>query len=275
MAIRVCEGTLRNRLTRGDLLLFSCLTETRNGSTIEIFHDAGYDAVLLDREHTAFNDETISDQIRIARCLGFPCMVRVSEDSYSELNRTLDQGADGVFIPRIVSREQVEKIVHMTHYSPRGNRRGLGSFTSPASKYHGWTNVNEMIDTTNKNIVIGIQIETAEAVENLDAILSVKGVDIALVGGDDLSLGLGIPGQSTNPIIDATIERVIETCKKYGVVPGVACGDPERIKTLTEKGVRVFWCANDVYCLWQAAKGMINKLNKTMDLKKYGSVAAE
>ena len=173
--MNVCEGLLRKRVDNRDILIFSAITESRSTSPIEVFQDVGYDGVLLDREHTALNTETISDQIRVARSLHFPCMVRVCEENYHELNRTLDQAADGLFIPRIRSREQVEKIIQTVKYAPEGIR-GLGGYTCPVSKYRGWGNVVDQITTVNKNLVIGIQIETAEALADLDGILSVKGV---------------------------------------------------------------------------------------------------
>jgi 2-keto-3-deoxy-L-rhamnonate aldolase RhmA len=257
--VNVCEGLLRKRVDHRELLIFVNITESRSTSTLEVLQDAGYDGVFIDREHTALNTETIADQIRISRCLHFPCMVRVCEDCYHELNRTLDQAPDGIYIPRITSREQVEKIMRTVKYAPEGVR-GLGGATCPVSKYHGWSNVVEQINTTNKNLVVGIQIEKAEALADLDGILSVKGVDIAVVGPDDLSISMGIPGDLKNPKFTDAVHRVIDACHRHNVMPGIACGDPETAAKWIEKGMRVIWYANDIYLMWLAGVQQLNKL---------------
>jgi 2-keto-3-deoxy-L-rhamnonate aldolase RhmA len=259
--MRVNEGLLRKRVDNRDLLIFGVITESRSTSTVEIFEDAGFDAIFFDREHTALNSETIADHIRVARCLGFPCMVRVSEDCYHELNRTLDQAPDGIYVPRIRSRQQVEEIVRMVKYAPEGIR-GLGGSTCPISKYRGWGSVVEQIETVNKNLVVGIQIETADALDDLDGILSVKGVDMAVVGSDDLTMSMGIPGELNNPKYLDAVMRVIETCNRHNVMPGIAGGDPEVVGRWIEKGMRVIWYANDIYLMWMAAVQQMKRLKE-------------
>lgn len=250
--MRVCEGLLRKRVEDGDLLIAGGVADSRSASVVEIYCDTGFDFLLIDREHTCLTDETIADHIRVARSLGFPSMVRVVEDSYHELNRTLDHGPDGVFVPRIRTPEQVENIVRIVKYKPDGIR-GLAGGGVPIGKYKGWPSLVEQIDTINKNTVVGIQIETAEALANLDDILSVRGVDIAVVGNDDLSIGMGIPGQTKTREYIAEVERVIAACRKHGVMPGIACGDPDIAVYWIERGMRCIWYSTDTCLLYQAA----------------------
>lgn len=249
--MNACQGLLRERVDRGDVLVFGTLIEMRTPAVIEAFAHAGYDAVLIDREHSAFNDETVMEHIRVARCLGLPSMVRVCEDCYHEMNRTLDQAPDGIFIPRIRSREQVEQIMRTVRYPPRG-LRGLAGSTCPIGKYIGWKSTAEQIETVNRNLVVGVQIETAEALADLEGILSVEGLDIALVGGDDLSMSMGIPGQTQSPEFLAAVERVIEACGRHGVLPGIASTDPQRTAAWIGKGMKVIWYACEIAILWQS-----------------------
>ncbi|MEI6512580.1 MAG: aldolase/citrate lyase family protein [bacterium] len=246
--MNVCDGKLKARIKAGDVLISGGIMDSRSPAVVEVFADAGYDMLMIDREHTSLNEETISDHIRTARCLGLPCMVRVAEDCYHELNRALDQGADGIFVPRIRSRQQVEKIVDMVRYRPLGSR-GLAGSSCPVGKYKGWNSVVEQIETVNKNIVIGIQIETVEALVNLDDILCVQGVDVAVVGNDDLSMGMGIPGQWESPEYIAAIERIIEACNRHNVLPGIAVGDAQKALFWQAKGMKLFWHACDIYLL--------------------------
>ena len=120
--MRCGNGKLKQRIVARDYLVGGCVMDSRSGAVIEAYQEAGFDFVMIDREHTALNSETILEHIRIARVLGFPCMVRVADNTYAELNRTLDQMPDGIFVPRIRSRAQVEMIIETVKYPPIGKR---------------------------------------------------------------------------------------------------------------------------------------------------------
>jgi 2-keto-3-deoxy-L-rhamnonate aldolase RhmA len=258
-----CTGELQRRVKKGDTLIFGAVMDCRSGSAIEAYLEAGYDAIIVDREHTALNSETILEHIRLSRALGIPCTVRVAEDCYHELCRTLDQGPDGVFVPRIRSRRQVEEIVRMVKYPPLGVR-GFGGSTCPAGRYMGWPRPQDQIDYGNRDVMLGIQIETAEALEDLDGILSVSGVDVAVVGNDDLSLGMGIVGQVDSPRYIEAVTRMIDACRRHGVLPGIAGGDPQRIRFWIERGMRVIWYAADVCLMWQGAADQLHRLQRAL-----------
>ncbi|MCG3147165.1 MAG: 4-hydroxy-2-oxo-heptane-1,7-dioate aldolase [Verrucomicrobiae bacterium] len=252
-----CTGELMRRVKRRDFLLTGCIMDSRSGAVVEMYHDCGYDVVMIDREHTLLNSETILEHIRLARALGMPCMVRAADASYHEICRVLDQAPDGFYVPRIRSRAEVEHVVRTAKYAPLG-QRGLGGSTCPAGKYMGWPTVVEQVEFVNQNLVIGIQIETAEALADLDGILSVPGIDVAVVGNDDLSLGMGIVGQLDHPDYIAAVTRVIAACERHGVLPGIACGDPARLRFWKDRGMRVFWVAADICLMWDAARRQIN-----------------
>lgn len=258
--MRVSEGLLRQRVDKGDLLICGDILDSRSGAVVEVFHAAGFDLMLIDREHTSLNSETIADLVRVARCLGFPVMVRVAEDCYHELNRTLDQAPDGIFVPRIKSREQVERLIEMVHYRPLG-LRGLAGSAAPIGKYKGWDSVPGQIETVNRNLVVGIQIETAEALDDLDGILSVEGLDMAVVGNDDLSMNMGIPGDLQNPEYIAAVEGVIAVCRRHGVLPGIAVGDPQTAIFWIKKGMKVIWNSCDIYMLYRYSKMELDEIH--------------
>jgi len=266
--MKVCEGVLRKKVDNKDLLICGAIVDNRSSSIIELYKELAYDMLFIDREHSALNSETICDHIRVARALELPCMVRVAEDCYHEFNRTLDQAPDGVYIPRIRTRKQVEKIVRTVKYQPYGIR-GLAGSTCPIGKYKGWNSLPEQIQTVNKNMVIGIQIETAEALKNLDEILSVEGVDIAVIGNDDLSMSMGIPGQIESKKYIETVEKIIDTCQKYDVLPGIPTGDSEMALYWIKKGMKVIWYSCDIYAIWLGLNQQMSSLkNGLAKLKK-------
>lgn len=253
-----CTGLLRQKVTNGDLLFTGLIHDSRSGAAVEAFHEAGYDVLLIDREHTSFDNSTVLEHIRLARALGMPVMVRPADDAYASVCPVLDQAPDGIFIPRIRTRADAERVVELVKYPPLG-KRGLGGSTCPVGKYLGWPSVVEQIEYVNRDVVVGIQIETAEALENLDEILSVPGMDIAVIGNDDLSIGMGIPGQWQHPDYVAAVERMIACCRTHGVLPGIAGGDPAWVRFWAERGMRMFWCGSDVIAMWQGVARQLQR----------------
>jgi len=252
-----CTGILKQKVRNREILLHGCVMDCRSGSVMEMYHETGFDVVLLDREHTALNSETILEHIRLARALEIPCMVRVAEPSYVEINRFMDQAPDGIYVPRIRTRKEVEEIIRIAKFPPRGIK-GYGASTCPAGKYLGWQpDIRQQLDFFNDNFVLGIQIETKEIIDNLDDILSVPGIDIAIIGNDDLTLGLGMPGQFDHPDYIAVVRRVIAACNQYGVLPGIACGDPEKIRFWKDQGMRAFWAAADIVSMWSHTRQLM------------------
>lgn len=254
-----CTGLLKERVRRKELLITGCIMDSRSGAVVEMYQETGYDVLMIDREHTALNSETVLEHIRMARALDMPCMVRAADSSYHEICRILDQAPDGIYVPRIRSRAEAEAVVKTISYPPRG-LRGLGGSTCPAGRYMGWPHVRDQVEALNRDVVIGIQIETAEALNDLDGILSVPGLDIAVVGNDDLSLGMGIVGQLDAPAYIEAVMKVIAACTRHQVLPGIACGDPVKIKFWFDRGMRVFWTAADICLMWQAAREQIKAI---------------
>ncbi|MGV8096428.1 MAG: HpcH/HpaI aldolase/citrate lyase family protein [Mangrovibacterium sp.] len=261
-----CSGQLKKRIKAGDTLLMGCIMDSRSGSVVEMYHETGYDAILIDREHSGLNSETILEHIRLCRVLEIPCMVRVAEPGYAELNRTMDQAPDGIVIPRIRTRKEVENVMEIIRFPPQGVK-GYGASTCPAGKYVGWKNPLDQLKFFYENFVVGIQIETAEALDNLDSILSVSGIDIAVVGNDDLSLGMGIPAQFDSPEYLAAVKKIISACTRHNVLPGIACGDPVKIKFWKEQGMRVFWAASDIMSMWLYTKQNYEAIREQLSKK--------
>lgn len=254
-----CTGKLRERVKNGDVLLVGCIMDCRSGAAVEMYHECGYDLIMIDREHTALNSETILEHIRLARALDIPTMVRVADHSYHEFNRFLDQAPDGIMVPRLRTRADAELVIKIVRYPPLG-QRGLGGSTCPTGRYVGWSRLTDQIEYVNEKLMVGIQIETAEALANVDDILSVPGIDMAVVGNDDLSIGMGIPGQLDHPDYLRAVETVIASCRKHGVLPGIAGGDPTWVRYWHDKGMRVFWCAADVVSMWTATRNGIDAI---------------
>jgi len=261
--MRGCTGELRRKVESGVILYAGMIHDSRSGAAVEAFHAAGYDVLIVDREHTLLGDETVLEHIRLARALGLPCMVRPADDTYHSVCCVLDQAPDGVFMPRVRTRADAERLVSLAKYPPVG-RRGIGGSTCPVGKYVGWRTLADQVQYVNRDLVIGIQLETAEALENLEEILSVPHIDIAVVGNDDLSTSMGIPGEFEHPDYVEAVSRVIDACRRHGVLPGVAVGDPRWARFWAERGARMFWCGSDVIAMWQGVAQQIDGLRAAL-----------
>jgi len=261
-----CSDKLITRIRNNDILIFGCIVDSRSGAVVEAFNEVGCDVILIDREHTALDTETILEHIRLARALDLPCMVRTADHSYAQINRLMDQAPDGIFIPRIRHRSEVEAVYKMVKYPPLGVR-GLGASTCPIAKYMGWGSIQEQIDYVNTKQVFGIQIETAQALDNIEDILSMPGIDIAIVGPDDLCISMGIAGQQNHPEYQKALGRVVSVCNKHNVMPGIACGNPVEVHALIRRGFRAFWYMADICLMWQKANEQIKALGP--DFRKF------
>jgi 2-keto-3-deoxy-L-rhamnonate aldolase RhmA len=230
-------------LKEGKTVYGTMIVEFRSSAAAQMLAVAGFDYFFIDMEHGTFGYETMSDIIRAARLAGIVPMVRVSDCQYHLMSRPLDAGAMGLMIPRVESREQVEQIIQWTKYPPWGVR-GCGASTGH-SDYEG-VKVKDFIAHANNEIIIIPQIESEKAVRNIDEIVTVKGVDAAVFGPNDLSISLGVPGETEHPKMVLAFERVIAACNKAGVASGLHVGSVDLVKKWKAKGMRFLCWSTDI-----------------------------
>jgi 2-dehydro-3-deoxyglucarate aldolase/4-hydroxy-2-oxoheptanedioate aldolase len=249
---------LKTALREGKAVVGSMVQDVRSPFVIQVMAGAGLDYALIDMEHGTIGIESAADLIQTARLAGIVPIVRVPDQLYHVMCPLLDAGAMGLMIPRLESAGQLEEVVSMTKYPPWGKRGAVG--------IKGQTNYRpaklaEFLPKANEETMIIAQIELREAVDQLDEMLSVKGLDVALVGPADLSIALGIPGELSHPKEVETIDAVIAACKRKKIAAGVALGDIESMKRWKQKGMQFL-------CLGSETSGMFNWfLNVASELK--------
>ena len=176
------------------------------------------DFIFYDCEHGMLNNETLHDLILFGNNISVPTFVRVAELSRKEVSQILDCGARGVMVPMIETKEQAEKLVEWSKYTPIGNR----GYSSGANTNYGPSGGHrENMDQLNEETVTIVQIETKLGVENIEEIAAVPGVDAIIVGPVDLSISLGNTGNIMHPNELAAIEKVIAECKKNDLMFGI------------------------------------------------------
>lgn len=227
---------VKRKLQAGEAVFGTMISDLRSPTVIQMLAYAGYDFVFIDMEHGPYDMETVADLIRVARLSGIAPFVRVPDLSYPFLARPLDAGAQGLMIPRVETRQQVEYIVDCMRYPPVGSRgcsvnKGHNDFRSePAETF---------CPTANGEVMVIVQIERVAAINDIEGLLSVPGVDAAVIGPNDLSLSLGVSSNPMTPAIVEAIGKVAAAGAKYGVHTGIHVGDLEVIRYWAERGMRI------------------------------------
>lgn len=198
-------------------------------SIVEIMADAGFDWLCVDMEHSVIDYYEAEQLIAAIQSKGLKAFVRVGENNTRIIKRILDAGADGIIVPLVNSKEEAVKAVEAAKYPPYG-KRGVG--LARAQKY-GF-GFEEYAASSNDSIKVIVQIEHIKAIENLDEILSVDGVDGTFIGPYDLSGSLGKPGRYNDEDVKKALAIYEEKSKKYNKLRGYHVIQPD-YKLVLEK----------------------------------------
>jgi 2-keto-3-deoxy-L-rhamnonate aldolase RhmA len=234
--------TFRQRLRRGDLLLGQMVLELFTPGIGHMLSSCGLDFVIFDMEHGRCDISLLAEMV--AGCRGsniFP-IARVPDVAYAPLSRPLDIGARGVMVPRVETRMQAEDIVSQLRYAPVG-RRGV-ALGIAHDLYHAGD--ADFFAQANEETCVILLLETAKAFENLEAIISVPGVDVAWVGHYDLTVSMGIPAQFEHPRFLTAMEELATVCRRHGVAPGFLPSTPELAVHWIGKGFRALSLGSDI-----------------------------
>lgn len=250
-------NTVKQALREGRVQLGTGFWQFRSEDALRTLGAAGFDWAFIDTEHGNFTIETIQDLTRIAAHTGISPIIRVGELQYTLVARALDCGAEGIIFPRVEEPALLEKAVRWTKFPPLGVRGcGIGAFNfdfEPVS-------IPQIIEHCNEHGMVVLQIETKRAVEACDELLSVPNVDTVMVGPLDLSISMGIPGQFDNPLLISTIEKVVDCCRRHGVVPGIQNRDLKMARFWRDHGMLFLGCSNETSMLYDRAKEITSAL---------------
>jgi 4-hydroxy-2-oxoheptanedioate aldolase len=215
-------NTLKQRLRNGDNVL-GCWSFLGSAQVVEILSLAGFDYVLLDQEHGVGDPGSLAAQLHAMSATSTVGVVRVPWNDHVYLKRVLDAGAEGVLIPSIDTADEARAAVAACLYPTRG-RRGTAASSVRASSYGM---ASDYVATCADNLLIGCQIESARAVENIDEILAVDGIDLVFIGPFDLSATVGQMGNLKHPEVARLIAhaeaRIKAAGRPMGTVPHPGC----------------------------------------------------
>jgi 2-keto-3-deoxy-L-rhamnonate aldolase RhmA len=233
-----------------------------------ILKSAGCDFVLFDLEHSGFSFETVKSAVRYFEAADVPMIVRVPSREYHHIARACDMGAEGVMLPMVGSAAEARHIVDAIKYTPDG-RRGV-ALRVAHDRYRPGTVADKFI-AANRRTTVFCQIETAEGVDNAEALAALAGVDCLWVGHFDLSVSLGVPGQFESKTFNDAIARVVAAAKKHNKALGRLVATVEQGVELYAKGFDFICYSGDVWVLHDALAEAIVKLRGACQPGKGGA----
>jgi len=240
------EKSFAERLREGELLI-GTLVSLPSAETVEILAHAGFDWLFIDAEHGAFNPQQAQSLLQAAgRC---PCVVRVPSGEEVWIKKALDIGAAGIIVPQVHTPEQARLAVQFSKYTPEGSR-GVGI----GRAHHYGLDFENYLDTANTQTAVILQAESRQAVDNIEAIISVKGVDAILVGPYDLSASLGRIGKVADPVVREAIGRIAGKCRAAGVRLGIFGVNAAAVKPYITEGFTLIAAGVDSLFLIKSAR---------------------
>lgn len=203
--------------------------------TADIIASTGLDFLIIDAEHSPVNYETAQNMVMACESRQVSPVMRVGEVNEADILKALDIGVHCIQVPNIFLKKQVEDLVHYSKFPPIGNR-GFSPFTRAA----GYTKANATIhaQTANDNLLVAINVEGKEAIENIEQILEVEGLDILFIGLFDLSKVLGIPGDTGNIKVLKYLEELTKKINAAGKYPGTITTSHQAVGDFIDMGLK-------------------------------------
>ncbi len=241
----------RDRLSRDELAVGVGIRAVRGVEIASIMKTAGFHWLFIDLEHGSTSIDTAASISVAAVSVGIAPLVRVPHGDLNMGTRCLDTGALGIVMPHVDTVEEARAMVDAYRFAPQGHRSIAGNYAQLgfASK-----SAAEVVDMFNKAILVVAMMETPRAIENADKIAAIKGIDVLLMGTNDLCLEMGIPGKIDDPRVGTAIDSVVAACRKHGKWAGLGGVYTKKLlKSYISRGMRMILAGNDVSLLMAAA----------------------
>jgi 4-hydroxy-2-oxoheptanedioate aldolase len=228
---------MRDNLTRRALRegrpVFGVFVRYLDPALVELVAHHGWDFIVFDGEHGTLEPRELENMVRAAELLGVTPIVRVPTNQAHVILRLMDTGAQGCHVPWIGDAAEADRAVRSVKYSPRGER-GLAGVR--AADYGQRGSLGEYVRKANEETLVVVHVETASAVDRVDGIAAVDGIDVVFLGPADLSQSLGVPGDVRHPLVLEHMERAARATLAAGKALGVTVPDAEGARAWVERG---------------------------------------
>lgn len=227
-------------------------------SAAEIAATAGFDWLLIDGEHAPFDLRTILAHLQALAPYDVAPVVRCVEGDTALIKKLLDIGVQSLLVPMVETAEQAEQLVKAVRYPPQGIR-GLGTSLARAAR---WGQIPGYLQQANDEIYLIVQVETASALENLESIAQVEGVDAVFIGPSDLSASMGYIGDAGNPAVVSTIYQGLNKIRAAGKDAGLLCLEPSLAESYIQNGANFVGVGVDTMILAQETRKLAQRFKQ-------------
>jgi 2-dehydro-3-deoxyglucarate aldolase/4-hydroxy-2-oxoheptanedioate aldolase len=254
---------IKERLAAGKIVRAMHVIGYATPKVVELATALGdFHGVWFDQEHAAIPHAQLELMTMACRASGKDAFARVPPIDYATIMRPYEAGCSGVMVAQVRTLAEVEKAVEWAKYPPAGMRGFMGATVETR---YGEIDMSTQVATANRDRWLAIQIETLEAVENIEKIAATKGVDWLFVGPADLSITLGVPGEFLHPKCVDALTRVGEATKKAGKAWGILSRDAEHARRCRELGCQFFSIFGDIDMLRVGLRSLEEKFKDIMD----------
>jgi 2-keto-3-deoxy-L-rhamnonate aldolase RhmA len=253
--------TLKDKLRENKLAVGSWIT-LGCPAIAEIMAKAGFDWLVVDLEHSVIGIDMAGDLIRTIDLCGVAPLVRLTSNDPDQIKRVMDAGAHGIVVPMVNTPAEAARAVAATRYAPAGSRGvGLARAQGYGVDFHGH------LKWQSDGPVVIVQIEHKDAIDQLEAILKVPGVDGFIIGPYDLSCSMGIPGQFEQAEFVSTMNRICETGKRVGCPAGLHIVEPdlERLEQAVREGYAFIAYSVDIRVLDVSMRQGVAKIKEMQE----------
>lgn len=254
---------LKARINSGEAV-HGCWLALGNPITAEIVASAGFDWVLIDLEHGAGSEQDALDQLQAIKHTGAAGFVRVESVHKQRILKVLDMGAEGIMCPQVSTVDDAKLMIDSMRFPPQGSR-GIAKFVRGANFGE---NFAEYIKTANDALIGIAQIESLEALNHLDEIAVIDGIDVLFIGPSDLSAALGVFGQFDDPLYVNAVKAIVAAAQKAGKATGILLPNATEYATYYNYGVRFIACGADSAFVADSARAMSARLNEAKSTLK-------
>ena len=250
-AVNFQSNPVMRALRKGQVCLGACSISFAGPAVAEIFGAAGFHYYYIDMEHGQTGYPELADICAASKLAGMvPIAGTTSVDDHL-IARPLDAGAMGVIVPHVETAGEAAMAVRYSKYAPQG-KRGLLT----VGRHTGFMepDVGELIAGQNLEVLTAVKVESGLGIENIDEIAATPGLDAILVGRNDLSATIGIPGQVRHPDIDDAVDRMLAAVQRHGIAGGPHIGSVDEALEWADKGATFMSYGFDGDMLLQASK---------------------
>jgi 2-keto-3-deoxy-L-rhamnonate aldolase RhmA len=256
-AATIAENPVKKALKEGKVVIGATVTAA-NPDVAATLAGAGFDFLWIEMEHSPLTLETVRSMILATRGMKAMPFTRVPVNEPWMAKRVLDIGSLGVVFPFTSTRELAEQAVKSCKYPPQGIR-GFGA--AMAASRWGMSG-SDYAKFANENVLVVVIIEQKQAVDNIEQIASVPGVDVLFIGVNDLSFSLGVGGKTNDPIVEEAVNKVLAAGKKYNIPVGYPAGNPVEINKRIAQGFRFFQASSDLGMMAAGARDLLSQIQR-------------